>query len=87
MKPTLEEHIQCDPRILRVYLEARPRYAEVDLLHHNFTHVMPDLYRALVIAADQGSVKYEILIPSVLIIRLPRTISGKTGCLKFSFYY
>ncbi len=67
MKPTLEEHIQCDPRILRVYLEARRRYAEVDLLHHNFTHVMRDLYRALVIAADQGSVKYEILIPSVLL--------------------
>ncbi|MGB5745712.1 MAG: HD domain-containing protein [Desulfobacterales bacterium] len=67
MKPTLEEHIQRDPRILRVYLEAQRRYAEVDLLHHNFTHVMRDLHRALVIADDQGSVNYDILIPSVLL--------------------
>ena len=67
MKPTIDEHIQRDPRILRVYLEARRRYAEVNLSHHNFTHVMRDLHRALVIAADQGSVNYDILIPGVLL--------------------
>jgi hypothetical protein len=67
LKPTLDEHIQRDPRILRVYLEARCRYAEIVLFHHNFTHVMRDLHRALVIAADQKSVDYGILIPSVLL--------------------
>ncbi len=67
MKPTLDDHTQRDLRILRVFLEARRRYAEVDLLHHNFTHVMRDLHRALVVAADQGSVNYDILIPSVLL--------------------
>ena len=67
MKPTLDEHIQRDPRVLRVYLEARRRYAEFDFKHHNFIHVMRDLHRALVIAADQGSVNYDILIPSVLL--------------------
>lgn len=67
MKPTLDEHIQRDPRILSVYMESRRRYAEADLLHHNFTHVMRDLHRALVIAADHRSVDYGILIPSVLL--------------------
>ena len=67
MKPTLDEHIRRDPRILKVYLEARRRYAQVVLFHHNFTHVMRDLHRALVIAADEGSVNYGILIPSVLL--------------------
>ena len=67
MKPTLDEHIQRDPRILKIYEEARRRYAEADLLHHNFTHVMRDLHRALVIADDEGSVDYGILIPSVLL--------------------
>ena len=67
MNPTLDEHIQQDPRILKVYLEARRRYAEVVLFHHNFAHVMRDLHRALVIAADQESVNYGILIPSVLL--------------------
>jgi hypothetical protein len=52
---------------LKVYEEARQRYAEADLLHHNFTHVMRDLHRALVIAADEGSVDYGILIPGVLL--------------------
>jgi HD superfamily phosphodiesterase len=52
---------------LKVYKEARRRYAETDLLHHNFTHVMRDLHRALVIADDEGSVDYGILIPSVLL--------------------
>ncbi|NNL76482.1 MAG: HD domain-containing protein [Desulfobacterales bacterium] len=67
MKPTLDEHIQRDPRILKVYLEARRRYSEFKFKHHNFGHVMRDLHRALVIAADQGSVDYNILIPSVLL--------------------
>ena len=67
MIPTLDEYIQRDPRILKVYEEARRRYAEADLLHHNFTHVMRDLHRALVIAEDEGSVDYGILIPSVLL--------------------
>jgi hypothetical protein len=67
LKPTLDEYIQRDPRILKVYEEARRRYAEVELFHHNFTHVMRDLHRALVIAADEGSVDYGILIPSVLL--------------------
>ncbi len=67
MKPTLDEYIQRDPRIMKVYQEARRRYAEVELFHHNFTHVMRDLHRALVIAADEGCVDYGILIPSVLL--------------------
>ena len=67
MKPTLDEYIQRDPKILKVYEEARRRYAEAELFHHNFTHVMRDLHRALVIAADEGSVDYGILIPSVLL--------------------
>ena len=67
MKLTLDEFIQRDPRILKVYLEARRRYAQVVLYHHNFTHVMRDLHRALLIAADEGSVNYGILIPSVLL--------------------
>ena len=67
MKPTLDEYIQRDPRILKVYQEARRRYAEVELFHHNFTHVMRDLHRALVIAADEGFADYGILIPSVLL--------------------
>ena len=67
MKPTLDEHIQRDPRIFKVYLEARRRYGAVELFHHNFTHVMRDLHRALVIADDEGSVNYDILIPGVLL--------------------
>jgi hypothetical protein len=67
LKPTLDEHIQQDSRILKVYLEARRRYAEVVLFHHNFIHVMRDLHRALIIAADEGSVNYGILVPSVLL--------------------
>ena len=52
---------------MKVYIETRRRYAEVALFHHNFTHVMRDLYRALVIATDEESVNYGILIPSVLL--------------------
>ena len=54
MKLTLDEHVQQDPRILEVYLEARRRYEKADRYHHNFAHVMCDLYRALVIAEDEG---------------------------------
>ena len=67
MNPTLDEHIQRDPRILKVYLEARRRYSEFKFKHHNFGHVMRDLHRALLIAADEESVNYNILIPSVLL--------------------
>ena len=67
MKPTLDAHIQRDPRILAVYLEARRRYAAAELFHHNFSHVMRNLHRALVIAADQASVNYGILVPGVLL--------------------
>jgi hypothetical protein len=67
LKPTLDEHVQRDPRILAVYSEARRRYDAAKLFHHNFTHVMRDLHRALLIAADHGSVNYDILIPSVLL--------------------
>ena len=67
MNPTLDEHVRNDPRILAVYMEARRRYREAARAHHNFTHVMRDLHRALVIAADESSVNYSILIPSVLL--------------------
>ena len=67
MKPTLEQYIQNDLRILDVYLDARRRYAEIDWIHHNFTHVMRDLHRALVIAEDENSVNYSVLIPAVLL--------------------
>ncbi len=67
MNPTLDEHIQRDPRILKVYLEARRRYSEFKFKHHNFGHVTRDLHRALLIAADEESVNYNILIPSVLL--------------------
>lgn len=67
MQFTLDAHIRNDPRILDVYLDARRRYTEFDLLHHNFIHVMRDLHRALVIAADEEEVDYGILIPSVLL--------------------
>ena len=67
MQFTLDAHVHNDSRILKVYLEARRRYAEFDLLHHNFVHVMRDLHRALVIAADEDAVDYGILIPGVLL--------------------
>jgi hypothetical protein len=67
LKHTLDENVKRDPRILDVYLEARRRYGESGLNHHNFSHVMRDLYRALVIAEDEGSVDYSVLIPSVLL--------------------
>lgn len=67
MKYTLDEHVKRDPRILTVYLEARRRYANPELSHHNFRHVIRDLYRALIISEDEASVDYSVLIPSVLL--------------------
>ena len=67
MQLTLDAHVRNDSRILDVYREARRRYAQVNLLHHNFAHVMRDLHRALVIATDEEAVDYGILIPSVLL--------------------
>ncbi len=67
LKETLDAHVQRDPRLREVYVTARRRYGQFDFLHHNFVHVMRDLYRALVIAEDEGDVDYSILIPAVLL--------------------
>lgn len=67
MKETLDDHIRRDPRLREVYVAAKGRYAAAGRLHHNFAHVMRDLYRALVIAEDEGDVDYGILIPAVLL--------------------
>lgn len=67
MRPVLDDHIREDPRILAVYLEARRRYAETGRAHHNFTHVMRDLHRALLIAQEERGVDYSVLISSVLL--------------------
>ena len=67
LNPTLDEHVRNDPRILAVYMEARRRYGEAARAHHNFTHVLRDLHRALVIAREESSVNYATLIPSVLL--------------------
>ena len=67
MSQTLDAHVSRDPRILSVYREARRRYAEKNLTHHNFAHVMRDLYRALDIAEDEPSVNHGVLIPGVLL--------------------
>ena len=67
MKYTLDEHIRSDPRILQVYLEARRRYHQENRCHHNFEHVLRDLYRALVIAESEDSANYRVLIPAVLL--------------------
>ena len=67
MNPTLDGHVRKDPRILAVYMEARRRYNETARAHHNFTHVMRDLHRALLIAQDENPVNFSVLIPSVLL--------------------
>ena len=67
LKETLDAHVQRDLRLREVYLIAKHRYAQIGLYHHNFAHVVRDLYRALVIAEDEGDVDYSILIPSVLL--------------------
>ena len=48
-------------------MEARRRYNEVARAHHNFSHVMRDLHRSLLIAEDEAHVNYSVLIPSVLL--------------------
>ena len=67
LKERLDAHVQRDPRLKEVYVTARRLYGQHDFLHHNFIHVMRDLYRALVIAEDEGGVDYSILIPAVLL--------------------
>ncbi len=67
LKETLDAHVERDPRLGEVYLTAKRRYGQFDFYHHNFVHVMRDLYRALVIAEDEGDVDYSILIPAVLL--------------------
>ncbi len=67
MKTALGPHVQKDHRILKVYQEARRRYNQGQRAHHNFDHVLRDLYRALIIAETEESVNYSILIPSVLL--------------------
>ena len=67
MRYTLDEHVRHDPRILSVYSTARRIYDKKNRHHHNFDHVLRDLYRTLFIAADEDAVDYSILIPSVLL--------------------
>lgn len=67
MRHTLDEYARNDPRILPVYSAARRIYQKMNRYHHNFSHVLRDLYRALLIGADEGQVDYGILIPSVLL--------------------
>ena len=67
MKYTLDEHVRQDSRIPNIYRDARRLYGESDRVHHSFSHVMRDLYRALVIAADESLVNYSVLIPAVLL--------------------
>ncbi|NQU14049.1 MAG: HD domain-containing protein [Desulfobacteraceae bacterium] len=67
MRHTLDEYARNDPKILRVYSAARRIYGKENRYHHNFNHVLRDLYRALAIGTDEGPVDYSILIPSVLL--------------------
>ena len=64
---TLDDHVRNDPRALQIYLKARAAYNEHRLPHHNFLHIVRDLYRALLIADTESTVKYEVLIPAVLL--------------------
>jgi HD superfamily phosphodiesterase len=63
----LDRHLKENPRLFSVYVEAKRRYAEMGLYQHNFHHVVRDLYRALIIAASEEPVKYNVLIPSTLL--------------------
>lgn len=67
MRHTLDEYARNDPKILGVYSAARRIYDKENRYHHNFSHVLRDLYRALLIGTDEGRVDYSILIPSVLL--------------------
>jgi hypothetical protein len=55
---TLDEHVRHDPRILTVYSAASRLHDRRDRYHHNFDHVLRDLYRALVIASEEGPVVF-----------------------------
>lgn len=46
---------------------ARELYDRADRGHHNFQHVLRDLYRALLIAETEAVVNFSVLIPSVLL--------------------
>lgn len=65
--PTLDRHLAADPRLLQVYLKARELYDRADRGHHNFQHVLRDLYRALQIAETEAEVNYSVLLPAVLL--------------------
>ena len=67
MKHTLDPHMKRDLRMLSVYHEARRLHEQKGLFHHNFQHVLRDLHRALLIAAEEVSVDYGVLIPGVLL--------------------
>jgi HD superfamily phosphodiesterase len=64
---TLDELVKSDPRMLQVYLKARAGYDGHALHHHNFMHIVRDMHRALVIAADEPGVDLAVLIPAVLL--------------------
>ena len=64
---TLDDHVTRDPRALQIYLKARAAYNEHQLPHHNFLHIVRDLYRALLIADTESSVDYGVLIAAVLL--------------------
>ena len=64
---TLDGFVASDPRVLRVYLKAREEYDAHGLYHHDFLHIVRDLYRALLIAEEEPAVDYAILIPAVLL--------------------
>jgi len=64
---TLDDHVSRDPRALDVYVRARAAYNEHRLPHHNFLHIVRDLYRALLIADTEVDVDYDVLIPAVLL--------------------
>jgi uncharacterized protein len=67
MTYTLDEHVQRDPRILSVYQAARRLYGKNNFYHHNIDHISRNLYRSFLIAVDEQSVDYSVLIPSVLL--------------------
>lgn len=63
----LNYYIGKDPRIIKVYKYAKEGYSKANLQQHNFSHVLRCLYRALLIGESEKNVKYEILIPAVLL--------------------
>jgi len=63
----LTELVKEDPRIKKVYDYAKEKYKEVNLIQHNFEHVIRVLYRVLVIANTEKNVNFKILIPATLL--------------------